>query len=114
LFFFINNIKIHSFTSLTGVGALQGNFVIGQQSGFLKNMPKDKLMALFTNQLSRQHIDDMTKLWLVTALMNLVQSNVLETDVLEEPIIKLIKLENSLLLQEVNLLYLIGFPTMKP
>jgi hypothetical protein len=24
--FFINNIKIHSFTSLTGVGALQGNF----------------------------------------------------------------------------------------
>ena len=26
-FFFINNIKINSFTSLTGVGALQGNFV---------------------------------------------------------------------------------------
>jgi hypothetical protein len=24
--FFINNIKIHSFTSLTGIGALQGNF----------------------------------------------------------------------------------------
>jgi hypothetical protein len=24
--FFINNIKIHFFTSLTGVGALQGNF----------------------------------------------------------------------------------------
>jgi hypothetical protein len=24
--YFINNIKIHSFTSLTGVGALQGNF----------------------------------------------------------------------------------------
>ena len=26
LVFFINNIKIHSFTSLTGLGALQGNF----------------------------------------------------------------------------------------
>jgi hypothetical protein len=30
--FFINNIKIHSFTSLTGVGgALQGNFGTGVQ-----------------------------------------------------------------------------------
>jgi hypothetical protein len=73
-------------------------------------MPKDKLMTLFTNQLSRQHIDDMTKLWLVTALVNLVQSNVLETDVLEEPIIKLIKLENSLLLQEVNIVISYWFP----
>ena len=31
MFFFINNIKIHSFTSLTGVGALQGNFGTGVQ-----------------------------------------------------------------------------------
>ena len=32
-FFFINNIKIHSYTSLTGVGALQGHFgtVMGVQ-----------------------------------------------------------------------------------
>ena len=29
--FFINNIKIHSFTSLTGVGVLQGNFGTGVQ-----------------------------------------------------------------------------------
>ena len=29
--FFINNIKIHSFTSLMGVGTLQGNFGTGVQ-----------------------------------------------------------------------------------
>ena len=64
-------------------------------------MPKDKLLTLFTKQLSRQQVDVMTKLWLVTALIDLVKSGVLTTDVISEPVGQLVNSENSLIIKEV-------------
>ncbi|XP_052058969.1 AP-4 complex subunit epsilon-1-like [Mytilus californianus] len=89
------------------------SWIIGQEAELLKNMPKDKLMALFTKQLSRQHITVMTKLWLTNALMNLVTSNILMTDTIAEPVEQLLKTVNDVIIVE-KLQELVRISQLKP
>ncbi|VDI09028.1 AP-4 complex subunit epsilon-1 [Mytilus galloprovincialis] len=89
------------------------SWIIGQEAELLKNMPKDKLMALFTKQLSRQHITVMTKLWLTNALMNLVTSNVLMTDTIAEPVEQLVKTVDDVIIVQ-KLQELVRISNLKP
>lgn len=65
-------------------------------------MPKDKLLLLFTKHLSRNGLDNTTKLWIITAMSKMVVCDVLTADIYTMPIEQLITLEDSVIVKQVT------------
>lgn len=75
-------------------------WVLGELASFLKNMPDDKVISLFTQQLANQNLPYSTHSCIVTALQHLLVKSVVQSDAMATKISELLTFDLHIVVKQ--------------